>query len=184
MRPALALAALAAVALAPTVQAAPSGQVVDAAILTFSVPTSHGALDVELLAGTAGGSSALYALIGRHGRSLSRYTAPLPSGAFRTDGTRAVLRTRLAGQPLSLTWVVTNGLAVVIGHTDGTDASVEGWHAAGRAASVDVRFGATTCSLPGVLGKGFVEQTDGYGAPLATAPGVQPHGRTCRTIPA
>ena len=182
MRRALLLALLAAASLAPVAHAAPSGQVVQAAEVSFSVPTAHGAVDIELLAATSGGSRALYVLAGPHGKPLHRYSGSVTTSALQGDLTRTTLRTRLLGQPLAVTWVDDNGVAVVIGHTDGTESTVEGWHVAGKMASVDIRFGALRCGIIGVLGEGLVEQTDGYGDALATAPAARPHGRSCRPI--
>lgn len=175
------LAALAALPLlSPAAGAAPTAQVLDAGEISLVLPTAGGAYDVQLLAGRSGSDVLLDVLAAPPGQPLQRYGGQLTSSAFVDDGTQAALQTELAGQPLTVRWRTSNGsgngAAVALGRVDGDGSDTEGWHAVGQLVDVTVRFGSSTCSITGLLGRAVAYRTADYARSLAVLPPLDPSG--------
>jgi hypothetical protein len=186
MRSTLVLTALAALPLlAPAAAAAPTAGVLDAGVVDLLVPTSGGAYDVRLLAGSSGGQAVMQVLVAPHGQPLQRYGGRLSSSELAIGSNDASLRTRLAGQPLTVHWHTDTGygrgVEVDLGRTDGDGTDAEGWHAAGRLVDVAVQLGSASCSMTGLLGNAVAYRTGDDSRPLAAVPAFVPSGR-CRAF--
>ena len=187
MRRTVALAALAALALAPVASAAPAVGPESGSAVQFRLTTRAGDYTVSLLASVpaSGGAPVLRLRLLSAGGDATRFSGSLPPSALVTQDGVTRLSTRLGSVPLAVVFhpqapVVT----VSFGNVDSDNELAEGWAIAGNGGAADITLGGVRCTVTLMAtGTAAVVDSGSYGRPLGAPFRVALNRARCGDLP-
>ena len=187
MRRALALTALAALALTPVAQAAPTASPESGAGTQFRLTTATGTYTVSLLVSSPvqGGAPSLRVRLASGPQAVTHFAGTLPASAVVQRGDLTTVSARLGAVPLRVVFHrETDVVTVSFGNVDSGDDSVQGWAIAGYGGTADVTLGSVRCHITLVAtGTASVLGTTTEARPLAKGLGLPLRGARCADLP-